>query len=58
MRTLFPLKKQMFHLEKFEKKMQRKIQIFNYKNIKEIENKHPANNIINGVILNNFVEVF
>lgn len=51
-------KKQVFNLEKFEKILKRKIQVFNYKNIKEVNNAHLANNIVNGIILNNFLEVF
>ena len=43
---------------KFEKKINRKIQLFKYKNIKFIENKELANNIINGIILNGRIEVF
>jgi predicted nucleotidyltransferase len=45
-------------LEKFEKLLQRKIQVFNYKNIHEIKNKELANNIVNGITLNGFLEVF
>jgi len=45
-------------LEKFEKILKRKIQIFRHKGIHEIKNSHLANNIINGVILNGMVEVF
>ena len=51
-------KKQTFNLEKFEKVLNRKIQIFNYRNIRGVPNIHLSNNIINGVILNNFLEVF
>ena len=36
----------------------RKIQLFKYRNIKEIKNFFLANNIINGIVLNGFVEVF
>lgn len=43
---------------RFEKMFNRKIQIFTQKSIKEISNHHLANNIINGVILNGFIEVF
>jgi predicted nucleotidyltransferase len=46
------------NLEKFEKILNKKIQIFNYTNIKKIENKELANNIINGILLNGFLEVF
>ena len=46
------------NLEKFEKALQRKIQIFVYNNIHDIENKELANNIVNGILLNGFVEVF
>jgi len=45
-------------LEKFEKCLQRRIQIFKHKNIKEIPNPHLSNNIINGITLNNYIEVF
>jgi len=51
-------KKQDFNLQKYEKVLQRKFQIFNYKNIREVSNPHLANNIVNGIILNNFIEVF
>lgn len=44
-------------LDKFEKIFGRKIQIFKHKNIKEIKNQHLANNIINGINLNGFLEV-
>jgi len=42
---------------KFEKKLLRKVQIFRYKNINYVENKELANNIINGITLNGFLEV-
>ncbi len=45
-------------LEIYEKLLKRRIQLFIYKNIKEIENKNLANNIINGINLNGFIEVF
>ena len=45
-------------LEKFENILKRKIQIFVYSNINKINNPHLSNNIINGIILNNFLEVF
>ena len=44
--------------ENLEKELKRKIQIFRYKNINEIENKELANNIINGIKLNGFLEIF
>ncbi len=46
------------NLEKFKKILQREIQIFQHKNIQEISNLHLANNIINGITLNNHIEVF
>ena len=52
------LKKQDFNLQKFEKILKRKIQVFNYRNIKEVSNPHLSNNIINGITLNNFIGVF
>lgn len=51
-------KKEIKSLEHFEKKLQRKIQLFQYKQISLVKNKELANNIINGVVLNGFVEVF
>ena len=36
---------------KFEKKLNRKLQIFVVENIKELKNKHLINNIINGITL-------
>jgi len=38
-------------LEKYEKKLKRKIQVFVVKNIKDLKNKHLINNIINGIVL-------
>ncbi len=52
-----PAKKKI-NLDKFEKKLQRKIQLFIYKNIHDLENKELANNVINGIIVNGFMEVF
>lgn len=52
-----PSKKQV-DLEKFKKLLKRNIQIFQHKNIKEITNPHLANNVINGITLNSYVEVF
>jgi predicted nucleotidyltransferase len=37
--------------KKFEKKLNRKLQIFVVKNIKELKNKHLINNIVNGITL-------
>ena len=52
-----PFKKQML-LEKFKKVLKREIQLFQFKNLQEIPNPNLANNIINGIILNNYIEVF
>jgi predicted nucleotidyltransferase len=46
------------NLDKFEKILYKKIQLFRHKNLNVISNSHLANNIINGIILNNYVEVF
>ncbi|MBS3147019.1 nucleotidyltransferase domain-containing protein [Candidatus Woesearchaeota archaeon] len=46
------------NLEKFEKVLKREIQLFQYKNLKEIRNTNLVNNIINGITLNNYIEVF
>lgn len=50
--------KKSINLEKFEKILQRKIQVFRHDNIKKISNNHLANNIINGITLNSHIEVF
>lgn len=52
-----PAKKRI-NLEKFEKILQHRIQIFVYKSIHEVENKELANNIVNGITVNGFLEVF
>jgi len=49
--------KKVILLEKFEKKLEHKLQLFVHKNIKEIKNKELANNIINGITLNGFLEI-
>ena len=49
-------KKHEFKLQKFEKILKRKVQVFNYRNIREIPNHHLSNNIINGITINNFLE--
>lgn len=46
------------NLRTYEALLQRTIQLFKYRNIKEIKNKELANNIINGITLNKFLEVF
>ena len=51
-------KNQDFDLRKFEKILQRPLQVFNFRNVREISNVHLANNIVNGVVLNNFIELF
>lgn len=48
--------KKKINIEKFEKILQRKIQLFVYNNIKEVENIELANNIMNGITLNGFIE--
>ena len=52
------LSKKKLNTKKFEKILQRKIQIFRFKNIKQIPNKKLADNIINGITLNGFLRVF
>ena len=51
-------KKYEFNLQKFEKILSRKIQVFNYKSINDVPNSHLSNNIINGITINNFLEAF
>ncbi|MFH1682758.1 MAG: nucleotidyltransferase domain-containing protein [Candidatus Woesearchaeota archaeon] len=45
-------------LKRFEKILNRKIQVLSHKNIKEIKNLYLANNILNGITLNGVLEVF
>jgi predicted nucleotidyltransferase len=45
-------------LDKFEKLLNRKLQLFKYGQLKDVKNKHLANNIINGIVLNGYIEVF
>ena len=45
-------------LGNFSKKLSRNIQIFRHKSIREIKNVNLSNNIINGITLNNGIEVF
>lgn len=51
-----PSKKEI-NIEKFKKSLKREIQIFRHKSIREIKNNHLVNNIINGTLLNGFIEV-
>jgi len=46
------------NVEKCERSLQRKIQLIRSDSIKNVSNIHLANNIINGIILNNAIEVF
>ena len=43
---------------KYKKILKKEIQLFIYSNIKKVPNPHLANNIINGIKLNGFIEVF
>ena len=52
------LNKKELDLKEFEDKLKRNIQIFKHKNLEEIKNKELANNIINGITLNGFIEVY
>ena len=52
-----PSKKQV-NLEKFKKILERDIQLFQHENIRDIKNLNLTNNIINGITLNYYVEVF
>jgi len=50
--------KKKISLESYERKLKRKIQLFQHKNIREIKNMYLANNIINGITLNKELQVF
>lgn len=45
-------------LSKFEKKLGRRIQVFIHKSIRGVRNKYLMNNIVNGIVLEGFLEVF
>ena len=47
-----------FDLRKFEKILKRRVQLFIHTNINDVRNPHLANNIINGIGLNGFIEAF
>lgn len=49
-------KKDMQGIEKYEKKINRKIQIFIQKDVKEIKNEHLINNILGGITLQGTVK--
>jgi len=50
--------KKKIDLKAFEKEFGRKIQVFVYNNIKKVRNKELANNIMNGMLLHGYLEVF
>jgi len=50
--------KKNIELSKFGKKLDRNIQLFVHKNIKDVKNKELMNNIVNGMSLNGNLEVF
>lgn len=52
-----PSKKEL-DLKKYEKALKRSIQIFKNKKLNALANPHLANNIINGVKLNGYIEVY
>jgi len=52
-----PSKKEI-NLKKFEEILKRNIHTLRYKDLKEIKNPNLSNNIINGITLNNYIEVF
>ncbi len=45
-------------LKSFEEILQRNIQVFKHSSLEEIPNSHLKNNILNGIVLNNHIEVF
>ncbi len=52
------LSKKEISLAVFEKKLERRIQVFRHASLEQVKNPHLANSIINGVVLNGFIEVF
>jgi predicted nucleotidyltransferase len=49
--------KKAISLQKFESILKRRIQTFRQKDIREIKNNDLINNIINGILINGFVEI-
>ena len=45
-------------IEEFEAKLLRKVQIFSVKRVEDLKNNHLINNVLNGIVLNGFAEVF
>ena len=45
-------------LRTFEDKLHRELQIFRYSSLKDVKNKELANNILNGITLEGYIEVF
>lgn len=43
--------KKKLRLGEYEKKLKRKVQIFNFNSIEKVENKELLNNVVNGIIL-------
>ncbi len=57
--AIFSEKKSDFKsIKKYERILKRKIHILLYKDFKEIKNKHLANNILNGIILQGRINFF
>lgn len=50
--------KETIALKEFEKKLGKDIEVFKHRKISEISNKGLINNILNGLVLNGFIEVF
>ena len=50
--------KKSLEFDRFEKMLQRKIQVLESQKLKNIKNKELANNILNGVVVYNYIEVF
>lgn len=50
--------KKVILVDKFEKYFQRELQLFIFSDINKITNKNLANNIMNGYVLNGFLEVY
>ncbi len=50
--------KKEIYFKRFEKKLGKEIQMHKFASLKDVPNKELANNIINGIVLNGFLEVF
>ena len=52
------ISKKELKLKDYEESLGRKIQLFKYKKLDDIKNKNLVNNIVNGLVLNGYLEIW